>query len=273
MKKTTLLAGLVLSGLILTTTETCAFAAESTTTEGSINFKTGDVIGEVIKPETPNVIVPETGGSSAGPLRIQHVPDFSFGTQELAIGNQSFNPTLETYKFKDTSLQAGAVAGETYAIPHFIQVTDARGSNAGWNLTAKATTFTTKQSNDEMPNATITLQEGKLSNTTYDDTEIANRINTFKGNSNAGTGKLTIPTDGNSLLVMQTKTDTKVDTTNGTQTSLVLNDLYDKENLGYQATETNTGVQFDKTNKDIAIVTDAANAYESIITWTLTDGI
>lgn len=275
MKKSKLILSLAVSGLVLGSGATTAFAATtSTTTEGTIDFTEGTGTGVVIKPETDNEVDPETGGNTTGPLRIQHVPDFAFGTQELEIGKQTFNPTLETYKYKDASLQPGAVAGQSYAIPHFIQVSDARGTNTGWNLTASATQFTTKKTGDVMPNATITLGQSKLSNTVYDDATIAQKMKTFVGNNNTGSGKLTIPTSGGSSLVMQTITDAKADTTNGTQTSIVLNDAYDKDKLDYNFTDRNVGVQFTKTNTDSAIVSsDADNFYESVITWTLADGI
>ena len=93
MKKQ-ILATALLSGLILVTFVPAASALDKTAdTKGSVQFeKVGEnEVGEVVKPDTEdkpeNIIVPEGGGNTTGPLRLQHVPDIKFGTVTFKTGN------------------------------------------------------------------------------------------------------------------------------------------------------------------------------------------
>lgn len=263
MKKTEILFSLAVCSVVLGATST-AFAADVVLpTEGSIQWVVPTGPGEVIKPELPEIIIkPGEGGSTSGPLKLQHVPDFDFGKQELKTGEQTFNPLLSSYTFTGDVVQPGGNKTDTYYIPHFIQVTDERGLKNGWDLKVSATKFT--NGSDVLDNATITLHgTDKLSNSVHSDTEIKNRVTTF------GANDLVISTDPNApVLVMGTKDNTSATTTNGTKTSLVLDKTYNKDKLDYKATDVNKGVTFTKTKNDIAIL----GTYKSTINWTLTDG-
>lgn len=270
MKKTTAIMSLTLcSALLVNLGGGVASAADyPANTEGSINWKAPTGPGEVIKPELPPEVTidPEGGNSTSGSLRIQHVPDFNFGDQEIKTGIQTFDAKFEAYKFTG-ELPSGATTTDTYYMPHFVQITDERGDNSGWHLTVSATKFA--NGTEVLDNATITLNgQARLSNSVHDNTEIAKRVATYTGI--AGTDSLVIPTNPtNASRVMETKTNTKESTTNGTQTSLVLSKDYDKDDLTGTAETLNPGVTFNKTNKDVAVL----GTYKSTITWTLTDGI
>ncbi|MBP1039419.1 WxL domain-containing protein [Vagococcus sp. BWB3-3] len=265
MKKT--VSGMMFCGALLMV-GTTALADDATTT-GTVKFTTStDKDGQIAKPEVPGEIIePEGGKQTSGDLRIQFVPDFNFGTNEIEVGQQVFNPILQKYTFEDA-----AKPGDHY-MPQFIQVTDVRGKKQGWKLTVSASTFKTTEvagAYDELPYAKISLKQAKLSNDVYDTTEISSKVRTF-----GDTGVLEIPTDaGQSKLVMQTKTDDAASTTDGSRTSIVLDNGYDKTR-DYLATDKNQQVTLTKTNKDIPVVGDSGQAkeYTSIITWTLTDGI
>lgn len=258
MKLSKKLVTLSLTGGLLLASAPAAFATD-TTTDGTINFKEStNLKGDTIKPETDpdEVIIPESGSYTEGLLRIQHVPDFNFGEREIAVGLKTYNPLMKTYKSADP------LDTDTYAIPHFIQVTDIRGVNSGWNLDVSASVF--KASTGEtLPNATITLGQKKLSNNVHGN--IADKVNVFKNNAT-----LVIPTAENATeQVLATKDNTIATTTNGTQTSLVLNDTYNAATV-YDATKENEGVTFTKTSKDLPVKTVV---YKSTITWNLTAGI
>lgn len=72
-------------------------------------------------PEEP---VPPKEGTD-GPLSIDFASDFDFGTQEITTENMTYKAKPQTYKDSEK---------ET---PNFVQITDKRGSNAGWSLNLK----------------------------------------------------------------------------------------------------------------------------------------
>ncbi|MEG2504460.1 MAG: WxL domain-containing protein, partial [Carnobacterium sp.] len=79
--------------------------------------------------------------------------------------------------------------------------------------------------------------------------------------------ELTIPTNGtDSVLVMQTKAGKS---TNGSKTSVVFNSDY-TDASSYVVGEKNAGIILDKANGDNIVVD---KAYESDLTWTLSDSI
>lgn len=264
MKK--ILGGLAVCGAVLAVSFSTVLAEEFTAnTEGSVSFTTDrDKVGVITKPEKPGVvIVPEVdeGNKTVGDLRLQFVPSFKFGVNELKVGEQLLNPTL--IKYEQT---VPADAGDKY-IPHFIQVTDVRGKKQGWNLTVSSTTFQT-DAGDELPYAKISFKQGKLSNDVYNATELADKVKTFADGGNT----LEIPTEATqAALVMSTKTADA--TTDGTGTTIVLDNSYDKDKV-YTATEENEQVVLTKTNKDIPVISEAGQpekVYKATITWTLTD--
>lgn len=78
---------------------------------------------------------------TAGDLTLDQVPDFNFGAQEIKA-------TTETYGAQDESK---------------VQVTDLRGSSAGWNLTVTAGKLKTA-SMKELVGAQVTLHSGQANN-------------------------------------------------------------------------------------------------------------
>lgn len=76
------------------------------------------------KPVTP---VPDPGPGTGGPLGIDYVSSLDFGVNEIANKNI-------TYYANAQELRAGE--GSKY-VPNYVQISDNRGSNAGWTLTVK----------------------------------------------------------------------------------------------------------------------------------------
>lgn len=254
----------------------CAMAvlpsmSQAVSTEGNIHFiKSLDKQGDVIKPETVNKeILPAGGSQSTGDLRIQHVPDFQFDEQEIKVGEQYYHPLLEQYRFKEPDI---GESGDQY-LPHFIQVADVRGEKQGWKLFVAATPFTTAD-NETLAYANITLKAARLSNDIFDATEIKAKVSTFREDDNRG-NILVIPTEPNqSALVMETRGNTAEHSTDGSRTSIVLDETYDKDNLNYLPTATNNQVVFTKHAKDIPSLsaTGQPKEYTSRLTWTLLNG-
>ena len=266
IKRITISSLLVCLAVLGTVSTAQANTVNEGTTEGSIHFRpSSDILGNVVKPETTpsQNILPASGSQTSGDLRIQHVPDFDFGTQELQVGVQEFSPFFEKYVFSE----GGA---EAYSMPHFIQITDNRGTNQGWQLSVHGTTFKKAGSGDALPFAKISLDQGRLSNDVYDSQEIADRVSHFRNTAS----ELIIPTTPEEAkLVMKTKGNDRMTTTNGSQTSLVLAADYDNTKLDYALEEKNQDIRLIKSNRDVATVTDPTDPYIATITWTLSDGI
>lgn len=159
-KLLTLLSTSALLGLALTTTvhaaeepatPTAKTGANSTATVGFNENKEKPSIvnpknpSKPVDPNTPaNPDDPKNPGTGApGPLSIDYVSNFDFGTK--TISNKD-----ETYKLSDK-------AGKAEQTP-FIQVTDNRGKQTGWNLTAKITDFVaTDGSSQALKGAKLTI--------------------------------------------------------------------------------------------------------------------
>lgn len=120
----------------------------SAETKGEVTFKRDDETGPIIvdptDPENPNVIDPEGGGGSAGngtkSFNINWVSEFKFGDMLITgqkISQYADSATLNFIGANDTDEQ---IIPKTN-LPNFIQVTDNRGTNTGWKVTASASEF------------------------------------------------------------------------------------------------------------------------------------
>ncbi|MBC1604284.1 WxL domain-containing protein [Listeria rocourtiae] len=73
-------------------------------------------------------IDPHAPGTS-GPLSIDYVSNFHFGSNVIS-------PLSKTYYAKLDKVKV-ASSGNIISVPNFVQVTDKRGTNVGWKLTVK----------------------------------------------------------------------------------------------------------------------------------------
>lgn len=276
MKKN-ILATVLLSSILLPVFTTSASAADvgTASTKGTVTFEKvdGNEGGGVIEPGTEdkdeNEIDPGPGGdggSTTGPLRLEFVPNFKFGTVKLKTGETTHGAIYQEYaKVNDPT-------AEVKAMPQFVQVTDERGSAGKWDVKVSATTFApaTGVTADQpaLANTKIVLKEQKFFNTVGDfvpgATATTDLVEGFTADS-------AIPTDGSSIQILATKAGA---TTDGSKTSLVFNNAYvplaDGATSPYVIGERNDGVMLKKANGDKVLT--GVN-YESTLTWTLSDGI
>ncbi|HEY4431740.1 MAG TPA: WxL domain-containing protein [Paenibacillus sp.] len=134
-----LLQVLIFSTAILTIGTSVAAGAETSTTtsQGSITITAGNSATDPIDPSDPSG---ETGNS--GPLSIDNVSPLLFDTHQLAGGKVTYTTTTTN--------------------PN-VQVTDTRGTGAGWTLQVSATPFKDKTENTKvLKGATVTLPAGSL---------------------------------------------------------------------------------------------------------------
>lgn len=266
MKKTKIITTLAVSTIVLASLAPVSLAtSENTTTEGKLIFETvgpGDE-GTVVKPDTEaEIIVPEGGNHTTGPLRLTYVPDFDFG--KVTLDSKNITASAKFNTFKETDPVTGQAVGDLKEIAHFAQVEDIRGKKGDWELTVKATKFIpAKTTNKPLDHSHIVLTQGKLFNTTKQ-SDIETRVE-----------KLALPTaipndNKTSMLVMKTNPGQHTETS---KTSVVFNNAYTAQDLvgGVPAPQPNKdrlnpGVQLKAYGTDEKAVDDT---YTATLTWTL----
>jgi len=134
-----------------------------------------------VDPENPDIPGPNPGTGEKGPLSIDYVSDFDFGTHDI--------PTADTTY---TALDDNGVA-------NYVQVTDQRaGTPKGWSLTvSQKGQFT--DGTDQLTGAAITIGNGDTRTPTNNYPE-SNKTVTSTTNAN-----LALNPDGTTLNVMNAK--------------------------------------------------------------------
>lgn len=263
MKKTKLITTLALGGLLLSVGALNAAAANNeASTNGTVEFKTQDETstGVVTKPDTEGEIIePETGGKTKGPLRLTHVPAFDFGQVDISSDTVFANAILEKYNN----------VGETdkHDISHFIQVEDVRGIKSGWKVSVTSSQFLPSDATKNKPlaNTHIVLQEGKLFNTRMDAAELATTVEGF-------TKKTAITNDGSAIDLLNTVATKNTDSS---KTSLIFNDAYtgeeaDAGSVIKDGKATNPGVQLKAVGTDEKAKDET---YTATLTWSIVDAM
>lgn len=159
MKKTvtlgllTLLSTQVLGGTVL-----AAENGKELSTKGDLKLVTPtEITPEVKPPEEPEdgsegEITEEPGGTTpegtVGPLYINFAPNFDFGVWSVGEKTEYF---AKPQMWKDKE------SGETRARANFVQVTDLRGTSAGWGLSVKQEDDFVSESGKTLGNTEITF--------------------------------------------------------------------------------------------------------------------
>lgn len=141
MKK---VAAVLLMSTILLGVSTSALAAENTKSVGDstagIHLTTGEATPttpvdpvDPTKPLTPDPENPATG--NAGPLSLDYVSNITFGENEISTSNLYYGVDLNP----------------------FVQVTDTRGTGAGWSLKASISSFANENKDKNLAGAQLSL--------------------------------------------------------------------------------------------------------------------
>lgn len=239
------LLGVGVTGAIMTT----AYASETKTytSHGKIELVKNDGTtdpgitdptdpGHTVDPTDPtNPTDPGTGG----PLSIDYVSNFNFGSQKMSGNNETYDSQLVTVK--DAS-------GADKDLANFLQVSDNRGTVAGWKLTVQqAKAFTSETTKSELDGTTITLSNPEATNADN---------NATKPEPSILTDSVDISATSGDKVVMQAKDGEG----SGTWS----------ESFGNATTDAAKA----KASVKLAIPGDSkkvAEKYTSDITWTLTD--
>jgi hypothetical protein len=173
MKKSTIVSTVLLSTFILGTAPTAAFAEEvaASETNATVKFEAesteADGGGATLDPTNPEGegIKPDPGEgseSTKGPLRIDFAPNFKFGSVTMSGNAADYNPLYPKVGLLDKEGQLSDPLQEKY-VPHYVQVTDNRGTNEGWELAVSATPFKGTVNPDADLKATLTLSNAQFS--------------------------------------------------------------------------------------------------------------
>lgn len=117
-----------------------AATASSATSSATVTFTPGTEPSSPVDPDDPSKPLdpPGQGTGEAGPLSIDYVPNITFGSQAISASQKVYN------------------ANE---LKPFVQVTDIRGTGAGWNVIAKASVFN-DGTGDSLKGSTISFIGG-----------------------------------------------------------------------------------------------------------------
>lgn len=121
----------------------CAFAASvyAADSDVTVTFTAGTDPTPPVDPDDPSqpLTPAEPGTGEAGPLSIDYVTNITFGTQEIS-GSQ--------------------MVYEANELKPFLQVTDKRGTGAGWHVTASASAFS-DGTDSTLPGSTLNFNAGE----------------------------------------------------------------------------------------------------------------
>ena len=130
-KNVLLISAMTLSPLLVNGGQTYAATVGNTNSYADVTFTINDnsTVTPVDpgNPETPITPVDPHQPGTSGPLSIDYVSNLHFGSYVASGSDQVYYAQLDEFK-KTTD-------GTEIKVPNFVQVTDNRGTNAGWNLT------------------------------------------------------------------------------------------------------------------------------------------
>ena len=153
---TSILAGMAVSGVT-------AFAADGANydSNGVITFTPNNDITNPVDPIDPtNPVKPvdptDPNGpnpGTAGPLSIDYASSLDFGSQKITSKNEVYKAKAQKYLDKDGVEKTG---------PNFVQVTDNRGTEAGWTLQMKQNHQFKTADDEVLTGAEITFKNGNV---------------------------------------------------------------------------------------------------------------
>lgn len=160
MKKMNLLLSVVVFvGTLGAPLSAMALADAEYTTNGMITFEPSEEETKPADPTDPTKPItpidptdpngPEEG--TAGPLSLDYASSLDFGKQKITSSKQIYYAKAQTYLDGSGQLKTG---------PNYVQVTDNRGIEAGWQLQVKQNSQFKTMDNEELTGAQITFKNG-----------------------------------------------------------------------------------------------------------------
>ncbi|MEB6070039.1 WxL domain-containing protein [Enterococcus faecalis] len=147
MKKLFLGTSLLITSLFVSVQITHAETKSEAESKSTVKTILGDTTGPVapVDPTDPNKPNPEVPGTgNTGPLTIDHVSSIEFGEQEIKEKEAIYNAKTEH---------------------PYVQVTDRRGTGAGWTLKASIDEFNNEDKTKTLKGAEFSLKNGNIKST------------------------------------------------------------------------------------------------------------
>lgn len=129
------------------------------TTNGMITFEPSEEETKPVDPTDPTKPItpidptnpngPEEG--TAGPLSLDYASSLDFGKQKITSSKQVYYAKAQSYLDGNGQSKTG---------PNYVQVTDNRGTEAGWHLQVKQNSQFKTANNEELTGAQITFKNG-----------------------------------------------------------------------------------------------------------------
>ncbi|BAL62945.1 WxL domain-containing protein [Melissococcus plutonius] len=142
--------------------------AESTgdknyTSDGKVVFEPDTTPTNPLEPINPNggepIIPGDQKPGTSGPLSIDYASSLDFGTQKISSQDKDYKAKPMTYKDSTGKEKTG---------PNDVQITDNRGTKAGWTLQVKQDGQFKTADNQELTGAQITFNNGHVISTSND---------------------------------------------------------------------------------------------------------
>ena len=147
MKKLFLGTSLLITSIFVSVQITHAETKSEAESKSTVKTILGDTTGPVapVDPTDPNKPNPEVPGTgNTGPLTIDHVSSIEFGEQEIKEKEAIYNAKTEH---------------------PYVQVTDRRGTGAGWTLKASIDEFNNEDKTKTLKGAELSLKNGNIKST------------------------------------------------------------------------------------------------------------
>jgi hypothetical protein len=128
-----------------------------------------------ILPSNPDGSTPDAG--TAGPLSLDFASSLDFGIQQITSSTKNYNASAQKYTDKDGNNETSG--------PDFVQLTDNRGSFAGWTLSVKQDGQFKTASGTELDGAAVTFGSAEHASTNGTEDGVST-INSFTLNPDAG---------------------------------------------------------------------------------------
>ncbi|MBA3927714.1 WxL domain-containing protein [Listeria rustica] len=148
------LAGVfVVGGTFTYAAPTFAATVGSTTSTGDVTFTVDNGPTTPTDPTDPTTPVTPTDPTTptSGPLRIDYVSNIHFGNQKISGSDVVYKAKFDAVTLPNSTVKY---------VPSYVQVTDNRGSNAGWKLQVSNTQFAS--GSNMLTGAELKLVDGTL---------------------------------------------------------------------------------------------------------------
>ena len=164
--KLPLMSALVLGGLGVASTTAHAADVATRNTDAQVKFIPDDSTTNPVDPTDPSKPVgpidptnpTETNPGTKGPLSLDYASSFDFGVQKITSTDKTYQAKAQQVK-KD---------GTVINVPNYAQVTDNRGTQAGWKLSVKQNGQFKDSKGNELAGATINITNASVNTVSLD---------------------------------------------------------------------------------------------------------